>query len=123
MHNASELAGPVYVFVIVLMYGTGLLALWVFVDSLRAKRAAAFAARPWTRSLWTIPQAFYLLLFTIETLPVIGGNSLLATLLVILTIPALVHQVVYLLRVAYPTPARLEQRAESVRSAAESLQD
>lgn len=105
MHNASELAGPVYVFVIVLMYGTGLLSLWVFLDSVRAVRAPAFAERPWTRWLWTVPQGLYLVLFALENLPWVGGNAFLATSLVLLTIPALVQQIVYLLRVAYPAPA------------------
>jgi len=107
VHNASELAGPVYVFVVALMYGTGLLSLYVLIDSLRPGRAGAFARAPRMRWLWTVPQALYFVLFVIENLPWVGGNATLATLLVILTIPALIHQFAYLLRVVYPHPSRL----------------
>lgn len=105
MHSSEVLSGPVYLFVVVIMYGTGLLSLFVVVDSLRASRAPAFAGRPWLRWLWTVPQALYLLVFLIENVP-FTATGLLATVLVIATIPALIHGIAYLLQVAYPPPGR-----------------
>lgn len=105
MHSSEVLSGPVYLFVVILMYGTGLLSLFVVVDSLRAVRAPLFAARPGRRWLWTVPQTLYLLVFLIENVP-FTATGLLATVLVIATIPALIHGITYLLQVVYPPPGR-----------------
>lgn len=103
MHGELELGGPVYWALIVFMYACGGLALFVVIDALRARRAAAFADNPLSKWYWVVPQAAYFALFVFLNIPGIVLPSLGATF-VIATPFALVTQVVYLLRVVHPAP-------------------
>lgn len=109
MHGASTLGGPLYVVFLVYVFAIAALAVWVMFDATRPKRASAFDARPATRWAWFVPQAIYFVVFAIETLPW-TANAFLGLVLVGISPFVLVTQVVYLLRVAFPTQERLAAR-------------
>lgn len=105
MHGDLTLGGPLYWFVLGLFALCGGLAIFVAADVFRAKRAPMFSG-PATRWLWFVPQVVYLALLLAQSLP-LGLPAAFATTLVLATPVMLGVQVAYLLRVAYPSPARL----------------
>ncbi len=109
MHGGSTLGGPLYVAFVVYVFAVAFGAVWVMFDATRPKRASAFASRPWTRWAWFAPQALYFVVFVIESLPW-TANAFLGLVLVGMSPLVLVTQIIYLLRIAYPTAERLAAR-------------
>ncbi len=105
MHGNLSLAGPVYwLFLGVTALVVGL-AVFVLVDLARAKRPA-FQGSMLARSLWAFPQVAVLLFAVLASLPQVV-NASIGGVLALLLLPVLAVQVAYLLRVVYPSPARL----------------
>lgn len=109
MHGDIGFGGPGYAVVIAYVVGIALLAAWIMFDATRPKRASAFAVRPWTRWAWFAPQALFIVAFVIQALPW-TVNAFVSAALLLMSPFVLVSQIVYLLRVAYPTPERLAAR-------------
>lgn len=104
MHGDSSLGGPVFVAVLALFYGTGLLALFVAIDVFRPRRALRFAHNPALRLIWFVPQVLFLALFIVARLPGISIPAT-STTVVISTPFVLGLQIAYLLRIVYPKSA------------------
>lgn len=117
MSSAIKLVGPGLVFLIVLGVVVWVLSACVVIDALRRRRSD-YAGVPEGRFFYAVPQAVFFCAFLAwqvsaarTLLPWVGD--------VVLTLPLmLVIQVAYLLRVVFPTAARLEARlaAEGVQS-------
>lgn len=110
MHGEIGLGGPLFWVLTALMYAVGALSLFVAIDPHRPKRRVAFrtGAGKW---LWSVPQALYFLMFLWAN--VFGFESTApVTIFVLATAAAFVAQIAYLLRVVYPSPARLAQWQE-----------
>lgn len=107
MPRSIALGGFVLWLVIVLLYGTAALALYVFQDALRRKETD-FAAVPEPRWLYVIPQGVFFIAFVLEQFPPIG--AIIAAGVVLATPLALIEQIAYLLRIVFPTQARREAR-------------
>jgi len=103
------MGGPVYFVFLAYIVTVAALSVWVMFDVMRAKRSTAFARAPWSRWAWFAPQALFFVVFVVESLPW-TANAFLGMVLVLSSPFALVAQVVYLLRVAYPTAERLAAR-------------
>lgn len=115
MHGEIGLGGPLFWVLTAFVYAVGALALFVTGDPFRSRRQAAFR-RDITRWLWAVPQAVYLLLFLWANLR--GFDSMIgATIFVVATPVAFIAQIAYLLRVVYPSPARLAEREASTAAA------
>jgi hypothetical protein len=99
--HGDTLGGPVFLFVIGVLWFTGVVSLWVTSDSLRARREAMFSCLPEPRWFYAVPQGAYFVMFVLGQIGIGGGVVALAAPLV------LVQQVAYLLRVVFPTPERL----------------
>ncbi|MHB9002948.1 MAG: hypothetical protein ACYC6C_02620 [Coriobacteriia bacterium] len=105
MHGEIGLGGPLFWVLTAFMYGVGALALFVAMDPHRPRRAAVVggAVGKW---LWSLPQAVYFLMFVWSTVFGFEANALV-TIFVLATPAAFVAQIAYLLRVVYPSPARV----------------
>jgi hypothetical protein len=104
VHGDLDLGGPVYWGLLVVFYGVGLASLALLLDSLRARRATAFAAGRLGAWVWRVPQAVFFVLFVLTNLPYeLGVGALFFAALPF----ALGQQIAYLLRVVYPSPERL----------------
>jgi len=106
VHGDSSLGGPVFVAVLALFYGTGLLALFVAIDVFRPRRAPRFARNPALRLIWFVPQVLFLALFIVARLPGVPV-PVTSTAVVISTPFVLGLQIAYLLRIVYPKSAPL----------------
>ncbi len=107
MHgDTSSLGGPVFVAVLALFYGTGLMAIFVSIDVFRPRRAPLFADKPKSRLMWVVPQLLFLAMFIAARLPW-TSLAVVSTAVVIATPFVLGLQIAYLLRVVYPKPALL----------------
>lgn len=94
------LGGPIYWFMVVLLFLAGMLAAFVVIDSVRRAFFAHTAER--TVRWWTylVPQGAYLLLLLVVQgpwLPLIAS-----AVMVLLTPLALIQSIAYLLRVVFP---------------------
>lgn len=98
----EELGGPVWFFLTVLILGTVALALFVFFDSFRPKRAEQAAKLP--EPLWTYTAGQGAFLAALLLTQVIRGVSWISAVPAILMLFALVQGVAYLLRVVFPKP-------------------
>lgn len=121
MHGEIGLGGPLFWVLTAFMYGVGAFALFAALDPHRPRRAAALggAVGKW---LWSAPQAVYLLLFAWAN--VFGFDSTTGVTVFVLATPAaFAAQIAYLLRVVYPSPARLAEIAGSHDGAGEVAED
>lgn len=106
MHGATfELAGPVYWLFMGLTALVAGLALFVLVDLVRTTHRA-FQGSPVARLLWALPQIALLVFVLLAATPGVV-NETIGGILVAMLLPALAIQIAYLLRVVYPSPARL----------------
>ncbi|PKQ30245.1 MAG: hypothetical protein CVT60_01195 [Actinobacteria bacterium HGW-Actinobacteria-10] len=105
MHGEIGLGGPLFWVLTAFMYGVGALALFVAIDAHRPKRRVAFGASA-LKWLWSLPQAVYFVLFAWANVFGFQSNAA-ATIFVMATPAAFVAQIAYLLRVVYPSPARV----------------
>ncbi|MCG2807628.1 MAG: hypothetical protein L6413_05090 [Coriobacteriia bacterium] len=116
MHGSTlSLAGPVYWMFLgftALVVG---LAVFVLVDLARA-RHRAFQGTPVVRAAWGIPQAALLIAAVLASTPNVV-NATIGGVLAALLVPVHVVQVAYLLRVVFPSPARLARREVGVTGA------
>lgn len=94
------LGGPIYWFMVTLLFLAGMMAAFVILDSLRRAFFAHTALRTWRWWTYVVVQAAYLaLLLVVQTslLPPIAS-----AVMVLLTPFALVQSIAYLLRVVFP---------------------
>lgn len=112
MHgNTLSLAGPVYWLFLGLTALVVGLAVYVLSDLVRV-RHRAFQGSAFARLAWGVPQivllAFVLLAFTPGIVNAAIGGVVAALLL-----PCLAIQIAYLLRVVFPSPARIAAHADA----------
>ena len=96
------LGGPIFWFMIALLFIAGMFAAFVVLDSLRRAFFAHTAtpdARWWA---YLAPQGLYLLLLLVVQTPLLPPIA--SAVLVFLTPLALIQSVAYLLRVVFPKP-------------------
>ena len=98
--HASELGGPVYWLLLIILFGSGLLAFYVIFDSFRAARAERLAGS--ARVLWVGPQVVYATAFVASLIPSVPAQVRLMTMAAAPL--AIILQVSYLLKVAHPKP-------------------
>lgn len=120
MHGGTlSLAGPVYWLFLGLTALIVGLAVFVLVDLVRA-RNRAFQGSAFARLAWGVPQivllAFVLLAFTPGIV-----NATIGGIVAALLLPALAIQIAYLLRVVFPSPARIAAHADAGVPASSSL--
>lgn len=108
MHGEIGLGGPLFWVLTGLMYSVGALALFVAIDPHRPRRRVAFRGGA-TKWVWSVPQALYFLMFLWAAVFGFEANAWVI-IFVVATPVAFIAQIAYLLRVVYPSPARLAQR-------------
>jgi len=113
------LAGPVYWLFLGLTALIIGLAVYVLIDLVRVKHRA-FQGTAAVRLLWAVPQIVFLVFALLAFTPGIV-NSTIGGAVAALLIPVLATQVAYLLRVVFPSPARLEALADAATPAEPSL--
>jgi len=119
VHGDLDFGGPVLWGLLVVFYGVGLASLALMLDSLRARRARALVAGRLGAWVWRVPQAAFFVLFVLTNLPYeLGVGPLFFAALPF----AFGQQIAYLLRVVYPSPARLAAWAEAGGESAEEPQ-
>ena len=96
------LGGPIYWFMVLLLFLAGMLAAFVILDSLRRvfhTHTSQPDARWWA---YFVPQSAYLVLLLVVQTPLL---PLIASAVMVLLTPfALIQSVAYLLRVVFPKP-------------------
>jgi len=97
------LGGPVWFFLQALILSSVALALFVFFDSFRPKRAQQAASLP--EPLWTYTAGQGAFIATLLLAQVVKGVSWISAVPAILMLFALAQGVAYLLRVVFPAPA------------------
>ena len=103
MHPGREvLGGPVFWFIVGLLFLAGMLAAFVLLDSWRAKRRARMADLPEPWWLYPAAEVIYLALLFIVQTPVVP--AVWSAVLVLITPVAIGVGVAYLLRVVFPKP-------------------
>jgi hypothetical protein len=114
VHGAVTLNGPGVWIIRGLLLATWALAAYVVIDSAR-RPATAFEVTREGRLFYLVPQAlyfFFVMFAQIPNAPVVGAVALVGMPF------ALAHQVAYLLRVTFPTRARIEARQAAEKQAA-----
>ena len=98
--HATELGGPVYWFLLAVLFGSGLLSLYVIADSFRSARAERLAGT--ARVLWIGPQVVYAAAFVASLIPAAPTQIRFITMAAAPL--AIILQLSYLLKVAHPKP-------------------
>jgi len=113
MHSSIQVIGPGAMVILFLYFVVWGLSLYVVVDSLRRGPVDYTGVRE-GRWFYALPQGAYFLLFGVNQIPQVAravpslGIVALAAIL-----PVIAHQVAYLLRVVFPTRARVDARLEA----------
>ena len=112
--------GPILTFFLVVLILAWALSLYVGIDSLR-RRAAEFAGLPESRLFYAVAGWAFFLCVAVEQIPLVEAQASWFGFLPLFGLPvSLVISVAYLLRVTFPSPARLAARAGSDGAPAES---
>jgi hypothetical protein len=101
VHSDTVLGGPVWVFAQVVIFGTLLLSLFVFVDSLMPRRRQRVAGRL-SEPLWVYSAVNFAYLVLLVSVQLIPGLQMAAAAVAVASPIVLVFGVVYLLRVVFP---------------------
>jgi hypothetical protein len=113
MHATISVIGPGAVVLLVLLFSVWGLSLYVGVDSVRRAPIDYTRVRE-GRWFYAVPQGLYFFAFGLEQIPPVSkAVPSLGIVLVVALIPVMAHQVAYLLRVVFPTRARIEARLEA----------
>ena len=113
MHATISVIGPGAVVLLVLLFAVWGLSLYVVVDSLRRGPIDYTGVRE-GRWFYAVPQGLYFLVFGLDQIPAVSkAIPALGIVYVVALIPVMAHQVAYLLRVVFPTRARIEARIEA----------
>ena len=114
MHAETiSIIGPGAIVLLVLYFAVWGLSLYVAVDSLR-RGPIDYTRVSEGRWFYTVPQGLYFIAFGLDQIPALStAVPALGISLVVALIPVMVHQVAYLLRVVFPTRARLDARLEA----------
>jgi uncharacterized membrane protein len=96
--HATGLGGPVYWLLLVILFGSGLLAFYVIFDSFRSARAERLAGN--ARIVWVGPQVVYAAAFVASLIPAVPSQVRFMTMAAAPL--AIILQVSYLLKVAHP---------------------
>jgi hypothetical protein len=114
VHGAVTLNGPGVWIIRGLLLATWALAAYVVIDSAR-RPATAFEVLREGRLFYLVPQALYFVFVMFAQIP----NAPVVGAVVLAAMPfALAQQVAYLLRITFPTHARLEARQAAEKEAA-----
>ena len=99
-HGNFSLGGPLYWVIIVMLFGAGMLAAFVTLDSIRRLLKPGASRRLWA---YLVPQALFFVLLIVSQWP---KMPILVNGILVLCSPfALGDAFAYLLRVVYPKPA------------------
>jgi hypothetical protein len=111
MHGDVTLGGPVFWFMVAMLFLAGMLSAFVSLDS--ARRLLLLKPDP-TRWLWAylLPQAAFFVLLIVGQIPSVPFR--VTGIVVLMTPFALIQQVVFLLRVVFPKPPAEELDVEGV---------
>jgi hypothetical protein len=113
MHGSIDIIGPGAIVVLVLFFAIWGTSLYVAIDSLRRPPVDYTGVRE-GRWFYAAPQGLYFIAFGLMQLPFVSGAvPWLGQGVVIALVPVLAQQIAYLLRVVFPTRARLEARREA----------
>jgi hypothetical protein len=112
-HGRIDLIGPGAVVLLVLFFAIWLASLYVLVDGVRRKQHDFTGVRE-GRWFYVIPESLYFVVFALAQIAPLSAAAPWVGYAQVLAAPfALAHQVAYLLRVVFPTPARLAARAQA----------
>lgn len=117
MHASIDVIGPgamVFIGLLVIVWAG---SLYVTIDALR-RTAIDYTGVREGRWLYAVFEGLYFLVFALDQVPWIAKSvPVLGTVWLAAAIPAVAVQIAYLLRVVFPTRARLDARAEARRLA------